>query len=118
MAFEFKNSYKSEKDFQTDYIKWLKENGFWVYKLPDIWFTLKPFDIIAVRDWEASAIELKYWRVDTYDKIYKMLRPNQIGWLLHFKEHWGNSLIVWWDTKENDTYLHEFIYFDDYEWAL
>ncbi|MBO7693957.1 MAG: hypothetical protein J6T10_15160 [Methanobrevibacter sp.] len=50
MAFEFKNSYKSEKDFQTDYIKWLKENGFWVYKLPDIGYTLKPFDIIAVRD--------------------------------------------------------------------
>jgi hypothetical protein len=55
--------------------------------------------------------------VDTYDKIYKMLRPNQVGWLLHFQEHWGVSLIVGWDKKNNDVYSYPFKY-KEYEWAL
>lgn len=109
--------YKNEKEFQTDYIKQLKEDGYWVYKFPDIGYTLKPFDLIAIKPGEVLTIELKYGRVDTYDKIYKMLRPNQVGWLLHFQEHWGISLIVGWDKKNNDVYSYPFKY-KDYEWAL
>ena len=109
--------YKNEKEFQADIIKGLKADGYWVYKFPDIGYTLKPFDLIALKDGKAVAIELKYWRVDTYDKIYKMLRPNQVGWLLHFQEHWWTSIISGWDKKENKVYTYTFKY-KEYEWAL
>ena len=42
--------YKNEKEFQSDYIKQLKENGYWVYKFPDIGYTLKPV-IDAMQKW-------------------------------------------------------------------
>ena len=113
----FQPSYKNEKWFQTDYIKYLKDEWYWVYKFPDVWFTLKPFDIIAIRPWEVKCIELKYGRVDTYDKIYKMLRPNQVWWLLHTQEHWCDCYVVWWDKKENKIYEYKFKY-KKYEWAL
>ena len=109
--------YKNEKDFQSAYIKYLKENWYRVYKLPDIGYTLKPFDIVALKDWKATAIELKYGRVDTYDKIYKMLRPNQVGWLLHFQEHWWESLVIGWDKADKQIYEYKFKY-KQYEWVL
>ena len=109
--------YKNEKEFQKAYIEQLRENGYWVYKFPDIGYTLKPFDLIAIKPWEVLTIELKYGRVDTYDKIYKMLRPNQVGWLLHTQEHWCTSMIIGWDKKENKMYEYIFKY-KDYEWAL
>jgi hypothetical protein len=46
-----------------------------------------------------------------------MLRPNQVGWLLHFQEHWGISLIVGWDKKESKVYSYTFTY-KEYEWTL
>ena len=113
MQLEFKN----EKEFQSEYIKTLKDDWYWVYKLPDIGYTLKPFDIVALKDWKFVAIELKYGRVNTYDKIYKMLRPNQVGWLLHVMEHWGISFVVGRDKKENKLYEYIFKY-KQYEWAL
>lgn len=109
--------YKNEKEFQSDYIKQLKDDGYWVYKFPDIGYTLKPFDLIAIKPGEVLTIELKYGRVDTYDKIYKMLRPNQVGWLLHTQEHWCTSMIVWRDKKDNKIYKYIFKY-KEYEWAL
>lgn len=115
---EFENkSYSNEKAFQTAYIKYLKENGYWVYKLPDVGYTLKPFDIVALKDGKALAIELKYGIVDTYDKIYKMLRPNQVWWLLHFQQHWGTSAIIGWDKAQKQIYCYNFKY-KDYEWVL
>jgi len=113
MALEFNN----EKEFQAYVVKDLKDNWYWVYKLPDIGYTLKPFDIIALKDWKATAIELKYGRVNTYERIYKMLRPNQVWWLLHFQEHWWIPLIIGWDKKENKSYTYIFKY-QNYEWAL
>lgn len=112
-----KTFYKNEKQFQPDYIKLLKEEWYRVYKLPDVWYLLKPFDIFAVKDWVPYWIELKAGRVDTYDRIYRLLRPNQIGWLLHMQEHWGKSLIVWRDTKENKIYSYDFI-LQKSKWAL
>lgn len=109
--------FKNEKEFQSQLIKELKEWWYRVYKFPDIWYTLKPFDLIAVKDWKPIAIELKYWRVDTYEKIYKMLRPNQVGWLLHFQQHWGISLVMWRDKKTNKEYSYPFKYME-YEWVL
>ena len=109
--------YKNEKEFQAAYIKQLKEDWYRVYKLPDIGYTLKPFDIVALKDGKALAIELKYGNVSTYDKIYKMLRPNQVWWLLHFQEHWGNSKVIGWDKKENKMYEYIFKY-KEYIWAL
>ena len=106
----FKERYLKEKDFQADYIKYLKSEWYRVYKIPDAWYSLKPFDIFAVKDWKAIAIELKYWVVDEYYKIYKMLRPNQVGWLLHFQEHWGESKIVWWDSKKQKMFEYGFKY--------
>ena len=109
--------YKNEKEFQKDYVRELKDEWYWVYKLPDIWYTLKPFDIVAVKDGIVYWIELKYWNVDEYDKIYKMLRPNQVGWLKHLQEHWGKSLIVWRDKKTEQVFQYDFIY-KKYEWQL
>lgn len=110
-------NYKNEKEFQTAYIKYLKENWYRVYKLPDIGYTLKPFDIIAIKPGEIQTIELKYGDVNTYDKIYKKLRPNQVGWLLNTQEHWCNALIVGWDKGDKQIYTYKFKY-KEYEWVL
>ena len=110
-------SFKNEKDFQKHYVNELRNEWYWVYKLPDIGYTLKPFDIVAVKEWVVYWIELKYWNVDTYDKIYKMLRPNQVGWLKHLQEHWWKSLIVGRDKKSNSIFQYDFIY-KQYEWVL
>ena len=112
-----KEYYKNEKAFQADYIKAMREDGWWVYKLPDVSYTLKPFDMICIKDGVSVAIELKYGRVDTYERIYKMLRPNQVGWLQHFKEHWGTSKIVWRDKKDNKSYEYDFNLIE-YTWVL
>ena len=113
----FKNNYLKEKDFQADYIKYLKSEGYRVYKIPDAWYSLKPFDIFAVKDWKAYAIELKHWVVDEYYKIYKMLRPNQVGWLSNFQEHWGVSKVVWRDSKKKKIFEYDFKY-QKYQWEL
>ena len=110
-------SYKNEKEFQTAYIKYLKEDWYRVYKLPDIGYTLKPFDIIAIKPGEIKCIELKYGDVNTYDKIYKKLRPNQVWGLLNTQEHWCNSIIVWRDKNDKQIYEYKFKY-KKYEWVL
>jgi hypothetical protein len=46
-----------------------------------------------------------------------MLRPNQVGWLQHFKEHWGTSKIVWRDKKDNKYYEYDFNLIE-YTWVL
>lgn len=112
-----KEYYKNEKAFQADYIKAMREDGWWVYKLPDVSYTLKPFDMICMKDGVCVAIELKYGRVDTYERIYKMLRPNQVGWLQHFQEHWWISKIVWRDKKDNKSYEYDFTLIQ-YTWVL
>lgn len=110
-------TYNNEKEFQSAYVKYLRNSWYWVYKLPDIGYTLKPFDIVALRNGSALAVELKYGNVDTYDKIYKMLRPNQVWWLLHFQQQWWMSVIVWWDKKTKQIYSYIFKY-KQYEWHL
>lgn len=112
-----KDYYKNEKAFQTDYLKQMREDWWWIYKLPDVSYTLKPFDAIGIKDWKSVAIEFKYGRVDTYERIYKMLRPNQVWWLQHYKEHGGTSLIIWRDKKDNRYYEYDFILLE-YEWVL
>ena len=117
MVYEFQRNFKNEKDFQREYFKRLKEDWYRVYKLPDVGYNLKPCDIVALKDWEFIGIELKYWIVNEYDRIYRMLRPNQVWWLLHIQQHWGTSLVVWRDSKENKMYEYQFKY-KQYEWAL
>lgn len=102
--------YKNERQFVTAYLKEMKNNGERVYKLPDSWFSLKPFDAISIELWVPFAMEFKYWDVSTYDKIYKMLRPNQIWWLKRFQDAWGKSFVIWWDVKEEKTYTYPFEY--------
>lgn len=114
---DFKSKYKNEKDFQKDYMKYLKEEWLWVYKLPDVWYALKPCDIIWCVNGKFIWIELKYGRVDTYDKIYKMLRPNQVWWLSNIQKNGWESYVVWWDNKDNKMYKYTFKY-QKYEWAL
>lgn len=104
--------YNSEREFVTAYLKDMKENGEWVYKLPDLWFTLKPFDVISIKEWVPYAIEFKYGNVNTYEKIYKMLRPNQIWWLKKFQDAGWKSMVIGWDTKEEKIYSYEY----NFEW--
>lgn len=103
-----KTTYKSEKDFQTDYLRNLRDEWYRVYKLPDVWFELKPFDAVAIKDWVSHWIELKYWKVDTYEKIYNMLRPNQIWWLYNFQQHGWHSRIIWRDNWQNKIYKYKY----------
>ena len=104
--------YKNEREFTTAYLKDVKEKWGWWYKLPDWWFTLKPFDAITVELWVPFAIEFKYGRVNTYKKIYNMLRPNQIWWLKKFQDSGWQSFIIWWDTKDDKMYIYPF----EYQW--
>lgn len=108
--FTFKKKYDSERAFQSDFLKSLRLKWYRARKFSDTWYELKPFDIVAVWDWVPMAIELKYWKVNSYELIYKMLRPNQIGWLKHFQDAWWKSYIVWRDKFEWKIYSYEYKY--------
>lgn len=92
----------SEKKYQTGYMRELRDNWYRCYKIPDdaMWF--KPFDIVAVKDWEPIAIELKVSNLKkkiTYEQAYNLLRPNQVGSLYKFQEQWWTSIISVWENN-------------------
>ena len=102
-----------EKEFTKEYLKKLKNKWYWCFKIPDVWYTLKPCDIVAWKDWKLYWIEIKVWRVNTYERIYKKLRPNQVGSLYKIQQAWWKSLLVWYDTKDKKEYEYEFKLLDE-----
>lgn len=107
--------YKTEKDFQKDYVQKLKADGWRTYKIPDVNMQIKPFDIIAVsmQRWKlmVKAIELKHCNLKkgvTYEQAYKMLRPNQVWALADIQKHWATSLVIVYNQAEDKVYELEF----------
>ena len=109
MAYNF----KTEKEFQTRMIKDLKKNNpkAWIYKIPDVNMQIKPFDIICCLNGEATGIELKICNLKkwvTYEQMYNMLRPNQIGALDILQKAWWASFISVYNKADDHIYTSTF----------
>lgn len=113
--------YKTEKDFQKDYVQKLKEFWWRTYKIPDVNMQIKPFDIICVRWNECQAIELKHCNLKkgvTYEQAYKMLRPNQVWALWDIQNKGAESWIVVYNLAEDRVYEFRFKLLDIYTGEL
>lgn len=111
--------YKTEKDFQKEYIQTLKKDWRWLYKIPDVNMQIKPFDIIATKNrvgmQQICAIELKHCNLKkwvTYEQAYKMLRPNQVWALADIQKHWAIAIVVVYNMAEDRIYEWEFEFLD------
>lgn len=70
-----KKKYRTEKEFQAPYLKFLRDNGCWAFKITDASFSFKPYDAIVVTpDGETWHVELK---IADALLTSKDLRPNQ-----------------------------------------
>lgn len=105
----------TEKQFQSKEMQLLRTSGYRCYKIPDDAMGFKPFDIIAVKDSTPIAIELKVRdkkKPLTYEWAYKLLRPNQVGSLELFRQHWWVSLIIVRDNVREEAFTFPFTLLD------
>jgi Holliday junction resolvase len=105
----------TEKQFQAKFMQNLRESGHRCYKIPDDAMGFKPFDIVAVKWWIPIAIELKVRdkkKQPSYEDVYKLLRPNQVGSLELFKQHGWISLIVVRDNVREEAITFTFTLLD------
>lgn len=109
--------FKTEREFQSVFTAALKEKWIRYYKLPDTTGDWKPFDIIACWQWHSIAIELKIIEGDpTYERCYKQLRENQVGWLYNHMTAGGLSYVVVYSKKEKTTLRFTFRVINDNIW--
>lgn len=89
--------FKSEKEFQTAYLKELTKKWAFVRNIPDIWNTKKPFDAFWCIKWKGLALEFKIDKASsdsTEERILKKLYPHQVANLLEFqKAKWAAMVI-------------------------
>lgn len=82
------------------------------YKIPDIWNSLKPFDILWVNDWCWIAIEVKVIKKKKYtiwiDDFDWLLEPHQIINLKEFKQNGWLTYLAWFypDLKKIFIFLY------------
>ncbi len=71
----------------------------WAYKIPDIGNSLKPFDILWVKDWYWVAIEVKIIKKKKFifwlDDFNWLLEPHQIINLKEFKQNGWLAYLAW-----------------------
>ena len=98
--------YNKESEFQRDLWKSMKKKWYWIYKLPDTGYNLKPFDMFAVKNGVPYWIELKLFKkkpLETYEQIYKELRPNQIWWLYNIQQAgWQAKIVGYCNTQQKE----------------
>ena len=100
--YELNKGCKNERDFNSWYLKQLRGDWYWAYKISDAEaLSLKPFDSFVVHpNWRAIAIEFKM--INCYkSNIRSSLRPHQRAHLREF--NWDSYVIVFnrkmWDYR-------------------
>lgn len=71
--------------------------NFFGYKIADVWNTLKPCDVLWIRDWIWFACELKFLNVKkdlTYDMVLKKCQRQQLLTLESYYRAWWHALII------------------------
>lgn len=73
--YEFKKSFTLERDFLSAFLKNIKDDWGWWYKISDVWFTIKPFDCVFINQEWIFVCEAKIIENDIFD--IKKMRSNQ-----------------------------------------
>ncbi len=86
--------------------------GNWVYKIPDIWRSLKPFDIVCCRNWKFVAIEVKkvLRKKEVEESIIierskKLLEPHQVVALKKISSSWWEAYLVVYEQSKRVFYI-------------
>lgn len=105
----------NEKAMQSYLSNFFKQKKWYYYKLPDTWFSYKPYDaFLATPSWDYH-IEQKVLPKDWAD-IFKSLRPQQRGNLDLLSKLNRNALVIVWYKKEQ--YIKVYKYTDLNNWTL
>lgn len=106
--------YSTEAQATTARLKSIREydKTIFLYKIPDIWNTLKPCDILWIwKDWIWIAIEFKHSKSVSdkmnYDKIIKKVQMNQLMTLESYHRAWGYARVACYCEWDNT-----FIFYD------
>lgn len=87
--------FPTEAKFTTAYLKWLKDQWHWCYKISDQSQWQKPFDWFGVNLYvEAKIIEKKIFK-------WNQMRPHQITALRRIKKEWWKALIQIYSKELN-----------------
>lgn len=89
--------FKSEKEFQTAYLKELAKKWAFVRNIPDIWNTKKPFDAFWCMKWKGLALEFKIDKASsdsTEERILKKLYPHQVANLLEYQKVGWVAMVI------------------------
>jgi len=100
--YQLKWGYKTEKEFQRDYLKALKNDGFWTYRRQDIGPSCKFLDSECWdKQWNCTQIEFKKIPGDTFN-VWKF-EHSQVRILkdLDSRKLWIAYVIIW-SVKRND----------------
>lgn len=105
------NKFKNEKEFQSYFWKYCKENKRFYYKIPDVWHDMKPFDCFIRTNFETYFIELKVLNTKKC-WVDNKLEPQQRWNLELIQSLWWIS-VVWVYYKKEDEIV--FFNYNDYE---
>lgn len=89
--------FKSEKEFQTAYLKKLAKKWAFVRNIPDIWNTKKPFDAFWCMNGKGLALEFKIDKASsdsTEERILKKLYPHQVANLLEYQKAGWVAMVI------------------------
>ena len=89
--------FKSEKEFQTAYLKELAKKWAFVRNIPDIWNTKKPFDAFWCMLGKGLALEFKIDKASsesTEERILKKLYPHQVANLLEYQKAGWVAMVI------------------------
>ena len=114
-------NFRLEKEFQSELNKQLRNNWWFVYKMPDTWFAKKPYDMYAISpEWITYHCELKIIAVNSIN--INKLEPQQ-HWSLKYisKINPNIAMVLIWSKKHSDykifTY-NEFMSLSNTEWTV
>ena len=80
----------------------------WLYKIPDVWNSLKPFDVIWCYKWKWLSFEFKYINKleCDYKNVLSLVQWNQILNLKKFAISWWLSYIVVYNKATKKYFIH------------
>lgn len=93
----------NEKKFQKLFTQTIKHLWWWIYKIPDVWRNLKPFDAFICYKGLIRWVELKVANT-TRTNIIRLFKPHQIANLSKLYPNW---YVVCYFKKEKATSLYQ-----------
>lgn len=85
-----------ESKLTSNFLKEKREQGYWAFKLPDIWRTIKPYDFIMVSpEWETYHCEAKI--ISNKTLHFSKIRNNQWTALKRIHERGAKAYILVWE---------------------